>query len=161
MKSRRTPSFKTAVLLGLAVLLNLVAMTPVLAERMTGSELAESCEALLASDDPRAGALCRAFVHGYLMGAGKLTDGIGKADATGEEDEEDFTERAMETRINPDLLEAVQAGPNPEFCLGESVELADVAQVIAIQLGSDRETDEMPEAMEVRRALAREFPCDD
>lgn len=162
-ETRKTPARKSAALLGIAALFNLIALSPVLAERITGGELAESCQALLASDDHQAGSLCRAFVHGYLMGAGKLQDGIGKGNETGEEDEDegDFTERAMETRINPDLLEEVQAGPGPEFCLGESVELADVAQVIAVQLGPDRDTAEMPEASAVRRALAREFPCGD
>lgn len=159
-ETRNTATVKMAALMGAAVLLNLMAASPVIADRITVGELAESCDALLVTGDPRAGSLCRAFVQGYLMGAGKWANGIGSAPEEGEDDEESFTERAIETRVSPDLLEEVQEEPAPEFCLGETTGLTDVAQVVAAEFESGSEAAEVPDAMAVRRALAREFPCD-
>lgn len=151
----------TVTSIGLALLLGGYALPTAGAEWLHKQELEESCAALLWLEDKRDGAMCRGFVHGYLLGAEgapPFPDATGDADAGTAR--ESYSERALRTRISPAYVRRATSVEPVTYCLGDSIVLADVIQAIADYLESNPEAAGIIEPPMVQEALTRRFPCE-
>jgi len=151
----------TVPLLGLALLLATSAIPTAGADWVHKQELEDSCAALLWLEDERQGAMCRGFVHGYLLGA----DGAPplpepNASADTEPARESYSERALRTRISPAYVRRVTSVEPVSYCLGGTTELTDVIQAIAEYLESHPDASGVIESPMVQEALMRRFPCE-
>jgi len=151
----------TAPLLGLALLLGANAPPTAGADWVRKQELEDSCAALLWLEDERQGAMCRGFVHGYLLGAdGAPPLPVQAAPASERSGGESYSERALRTRLSPAYVRRVTGAKTASYCLGGTTDLADVVKAITEYLESHSDATGVIESPMVQEALMRRFPCD-
>lgn len=144
---------------GCALALIAVAAASVAAgERLTGAELEQRCRVFVESPEEPEGAVCAAFVQGFLAGL-KAADKPAVADAAPAE-KEGFAARAARTRAGGQLQRFRNLQGN-EYCVPADVSGAEVIQRVTAYLAAyerDRDNQEKPIEL-VHRALAQTFPC--
>lgn len=151
----------TVPLLSLTLLLGMSPIPTAGADWVRKQELEDSCAALLWLEDERQGAMCRGFVHGYLLGADDTPPlPMGEASRGEQSDGESYSERALRTRISPAYVKRATRVEPVTYCLGGTTDLSDVVQAIADYLESHSDASGVIESPMVQEALMRRFPCD-
>lgn len=128
--------------------------SPAGANWISGGELERHCSAYL--DDPSGteGAVCAAFVQGYVSAAGTQH-------AAGMTGDGDFAMRAARTRVGSRLRSLREDyAARRAYCV-DGVEPAAVVEAVALHMSVSDTTREGPPAREVHRALVAKFPCSD
>lgn len=143
---------------GLALMAFAVGARTTHAEWVSVEELQASCDALLSGATDRNGSICRAFVHGYLLGSDRPASPQRPVKAPAAS--ESWSDRALRTRVNPVLLQRVQSsGPSP-YCIEEGTALDEVVRTIADHISAHPAAADVGNGAIVREALVRHFPCD-
>ena len=151
----------TVSLLSLALLLGASATSPPGAEWVRKQELEDSCAALLWMQDERDGAMCRGFVHGYLLGSDGAPPLPGKEAAAGTTSGgESYAERALRTRLSPAYVKRVTNVEPIAYCLSGATDLTDIVRAIAEYLETHPDASGIIESPMMQQALVRQFPCD-
>jgi hypothetical protein len=140
-------------------LLSLSLAAPASATWLSGSELRSHCNAYLDNPESRDGALCAAFVQGFLAGT-RTAEKDREAPAlwSGAAADESFAERATRTRVGS-RLRSLEA--NAGYCVGDDVSAGVVIRSVAEHLNDRPENVELSTERRVRNALVQRFPCDD
>lgn len=149
---------------GLAVCLLLIfAIAPAPASTMewlSGHQLRRSCDLFL--DDPQSqdGALCLAFMQGFIAGA-DAAEGtvVGESTETSETADESYSERAARTRLGTIRLQGIQAAKLARYCIDENVTAFKVVKKITAYLEDRPRASDLTVYENVREALVHSFPC--
>ena len=141
-------------------LLTLALTLPASASWLSGSELRRHCDAYLENPESRDGALCVAFMQGFLSGTHSAEDEaaapVGSPSASGDEV---WPERAARTRVGSRLRQMAANG-TAGYCVGDSVPAITVIRVVTDYLDDDPRNIAST-GRRVRDALAQGFPCAD
>lgn len=120
---------------------------------LSGNELGRYCGAYLADAESDDGAVCIAFLQGFLAGAD--TDGFSVPAA------ETFAERAARTRLGDAHLRRLRKSTHPGYCVGKEIDAAAMAEKITAYLEDQLNADDLTASELVHRTLAHHFPCDE
>ena len=145
----------------IAVLVIVAAASDALAvEALSTEELIEHCAVYEDEPDGADGIFCVRYLQGFIDGAVATDERVTNNVADEYDKSESFTERAIRTRLGSRIE---RYGPSyyAEFCLGEPVPLAAVANVVIADLLSldDLEGKELARDV-VYATLRREYPCE-
>lgn len=126
---------------------------------LNAGELEASCDRFLGgSDGDGNGALCLAFLQGFLAGADTTPKALRDAE-NGEWYDESFSERALRTRLG--RLRMMQVRSATDYCIGDDVAALEIVDAVATYLKEHPETLSMTDADAVRQALVSSYPCDE
>lgn len=144
------------------VIAGLLYATPAAAvEWLTESQLEDRCDSFLGDQGSRDGALCVAFIQGFLAGA-EATDGIVAErvkrlqPATGDS----YSDRAIRTRIGSRLKQygtPYYAG----YCIAGEVSSQTVIEKVISYLNNHPDDPSLTANQIVYMALVHHFPCED
>ncbi|MGH8129604.1 MAG: Rap1a/Tai family immunity protein [Steroidobacteraceae bacterium] len=127
-------------------------------EWLSDSELEASCDAFLSDTEDAVGALCLAFMQGFLAGA----DATASFDSASETSKsESFSERASRTRLGSLRMLQIRSSTTAGYCIGEDVAAVDIIGTVAAYLRDHPETLSLSNADAIREALVDNYPCDD
>jgi hypothetical protein len=141
-------------------LLGLALTLPASATWLSGSELRRHCSAYLDDPESRDGAVCVAFMQGFLAGGRAAERDRRTAPSWSEAAaDETFAQRAARTRVGS-RLRGLQAATT-RYCVGDGVTSSAVIRSVADHLEDRGERPGVSADRRVRDALARSFPCDD
>jgi len=130
-------------------------------EWLTEGELENQCDQFLDDPQSRQGALCMAFIQGFLAGA-EATDGvvaerISKMQApTGDS----YSDRAIRTRIGS-RLERFGTPYYAGYCIDNDVPSSTVISEVIDYLGNHPDEPGITANQAVYMALVDRFPCED
>ncbi len=128
-------------------------------EPLSGEELAEHCKHFQKDPEGKDGIFCVRYVQGFIDGAMATDERVALNVAAEYQQEETFTQRAIRTRLNNQLL---QYGSSyyAEFCLGGPVTLAEVVLRVIEDLGTGKVDGEAKSARDmVYQTLRTHYPC--
>ena len=131
-----------------------LAASPAAANWISGGELERHCSAYLSDPAGTEGAVCTAFVQGYLSAAGTQYTSDMANDG-------DFAMRAARTRVGSRLRSLREDYAERRAYCVNGVEPAAVVEAVALHISGSETTREDPPAREVHRALVAQFPCSD
>lgn len=137
---------------------SLLLVTPTRAiEWLAEAELEEQCAEFLSDGQSRGGALCIAFIQGFLAGA-DATDGIvaDRIRRTGDS----FSDRAIRNRIGS-RLEQYGASYYAGYCISKDVQSSKVIGEVIDYLGKHPDEPGITANQAVYMALVERFPCED
>jgi len=129
-------------------------------EWLSASELEQSCDTFLADSVKTDGALCLAYIQGFLAG----TYSVGVADADSRKNDsssesETFSERAARTRLGTLRLQEIRAARKSDYCIGDDVTAVIIVEKIVGYLKEHPETLQLTNSEAVREALINNFRC--
>jgi hypothetical protein len=126
---------------------------------LTAAELDRHCDAFLSDAQSRGGAICAAFIQGFIAG-GEPTDGNVSVNAW---PPGSFTERAVRTRAGS----RVRAPADRAYCIDSGLPAAIVIERVTAHMharsgdAAAARRDDAPAAWSVYEALVASFPCED
>ena len=129
-------------------------------EALSTEELISHCVVYEEDPDGEDGVFCVRYIQGFIDGAVATDERVTYNVADEYDRDETFTERAIRTRLGSRID---KYGPSyyAEFCLGEPVPLAEVADVfISDLLALDNLVGRELARDVVYATLRREYPCD-
>jgi hypothetical protein len=129
-------------------------------EALSTEELISHCVVYEEDPDGEDGIFCVRYIQGFIDGAVATDERVTYNVADEYDRDETFTERAIRTRLGSRID---KYGPSyyAEFCLGEPVPLAEVADVVITDLLALENLVGRELARDVVYAtLRREYPCD-
>lgn len=145
----------------LAVLaLSLVSERALAVEALSTEELVSHCRHYEKDPDGEDGIFCVRYLQGFIDGAVATDERVTNNVANEYEQDESFTQRAIRTRLGARLA---RFGPSyyAEFCLGEPVLLAEVANVVIDDLLALESYEGLELARDVvYKTLRRAYPCE-
>jgi hypothetical protein len=130
-------------------------------EWLSGVELERSCSLFL--DDPRSkdGALCLAFMQGFIAGSDATEGAVMDTAARSKSANESYAERAARTRVGTLRLQRLQASGLAEYCVDKDTPAVEVVKQITAYLEDHPEASDLTAYDAVREALVHSFPCDE
>lgn len=129
------------------------------ADWLSRDEVEQSCEAFLADSAGANGALCLAFVQGFLAGVDTPPVSLHQdGTRTSASEDETFTQRAIRTRLGDGRLQDLQS-KDPAYCVDEISAIAVIAAV-ATYLRDHEQAQQLTKPEAVHEALVHNFPCD-
>lgn len=150
----RNPANLTALLL-----MVLIAAAPAAAmEWLSSDDLERSCDSFLAESDSNDGALCLAYMQGFIAGSG-TADAAPETSRDAASEDESFTDRAVRTRLGTLRLQQIRSIGDGGHCLDDDVAAVKVVEKIADYLKEHPESLELTDADAVREALVHHYPC--
>jgi len=143
------------------LLLFAVAPAPATAmEWLSGHELERSCGLLLDDPQSKEGALCLAFMQGFIAGSGTAEGTASDSVPSSRSGDESYAERAARTRLGTLRLQRLRAMGTAEYCVDEDTSALDVVKEITAYLEKHPEASDLTATGAVHEALIRSFPCD-
>lgn len=135
-------------------LLTLAFSFPASATWLNGNELRRHCDAYLENPESHEGALCVAFIQGFLSGNRTADEAV--ADWPNASASERYSDRAARTRVGSRLR---LISSDARYCVDDGVPAITVIRHVSEYLdGSDRD---VSTESRVHNALVQNFPCDD
>ena len=147
----------------LGIFVNTAATSDALAvEALSTEELIDHCAVYENDPDGEDGIFCVRYIQGFIDGAVATDERVTYNVADEYDREETFTERAIRTRLGS-RIDRYGSSYYAEFCLGEPIPLADVAQAVIADLMNLDKLGNL-EGRELARdvvyaTLRREYPC--
>jgi len=128
-------------------------------EWFSDRELEESCDRFIAQPDNAEGALCMAFIQGFLSGSDTIAASKTGDRAAAPAGSETFTERAARTRLGTLRMKQLRTTNQADYCLDDTTSAIEVIENVAAYLREHREAWELTNAEVVREALMHYYPC--
>jgi len=149
---------KYPVNIAASLLLVLLPAAAAAMEWLSSDDLEQSCDSFLAESGSDAGALCLAYMQGFIAGSGTIeARAVGGRDAA--PGDESFTERAIRTRLGTLRLQQIRNIGDSGHCLGDDVAAVTVVEKIADYFNKHPQTLKLTNAEAVREALVYHYPC--
>lgn len=142
------------------LLVTLYATEATAVEALSTEELILHCAVYEDDPDGEDGIFCVRYIQGFIDGAVATDERVTYNVAAEYDKKESFTERAIRTRVGSRIE---RFGPSyyAEFCLGDPVPLAEVAEVVIADLLSLESLEGRERARDVvYTTLRREYPCE-
>lgn len=129
-------------------------------EWLTEEELEQQCESFLIDDRSRDGALCVAFIQGFLAGA-EATDGIvaERVRKIQPPSGDTYEDRALRTRIGS-YLQKYGTPYYAGYCIGPNVSSQAVVTTVIDYLNEHPDEPGLTANQAVYTALVESFPCE-
>ena len=140
----------------------LLSATPAAAlEWLKESELEKQCDSFLENHESRDGALCVAFIQGFLAGA-EATDGIvaERVKRLQSPTGDSYSDRAIRTRIG-NRLKQYGSPYYAGYCIAEEVSSQTVIGKVIDYLNNHPDDPGLTANQAVYMALVHHFPCED
>ncbi len=127
-------------------------------EALSTSELADHCSHYEKQPQGVDAVFCVRYIQGFIDGAVATDERVVSNIVSDKDKEETFSERAMRTRLGK--MKMYGSTYYADFCLGEPIQLKEIAAKVITDLTNDEITSKQPLARDVvYQTLRANYPC--